>query len=139
MLGDAGYRSPCLSHAKRALYHLSYIPVMLFIGRLICNQSVKRWVGWALSLAPLSVMPEFKRPEQTESVRRLPSRRSGATLRSLEINLSAQNRARRIPTHYWLKTEYPKRSTDPLASKLVVLHHKFTNTISTRKHQMRKW
>nr|PNR45191.1 hypothetical protein PHYPA_014962 [Physcomitrium patens] len=24
--GDAGYRSPHLSHAKRALYHLSYIP-----------------------------------------------------------------------------------------------------------------
>ena len=26
-IGDAGYRSPYLSHAKRALYHLSYIPV----------------------------------------------------------------------------------------------------------------
>ena len=25
--GDAGHRSPYLSHAKRALYHLSYIPV----------------------------------------------------------------------------------------------------------------
>ena len=24
--GDAGYRSPYLSHAKRALYHLSYVP-----------------------------------------------------------------------------------------------------------------
>ena len=24
--GDMGYRSPHLSHAKRALYHLSYIP-----------------------------------------------------------------------------------------------------------------
>ena len=30
-IGDAGYRSPYLSHAKRALYHLSYIPfVALF-------------------------------------------------------------------------------------------------------------
>ena len=28
--GDAGYRSPYLSHAKRALYHLSYIPFVLF-------------------------------------------------------------------------------------------------------------
>ena len=27
--GDAGYRSPYLSHAKRALYHLSYIPLPL--------------------------------------------------------------------------------------------------------------
>ncbi|KAF8021708.1 hypothetical protein BT93_G1991 [Corymbia citriodora subsp. variegata] len=27
--GDAGYRSPYLSHAKRALYHLSYIPLMM--------------------------------------------------------------------------------------------------------------
>ena len=25
--GDAGYRSPYFSHAKRALYHLSYIPL----------------------------------------------------------------------------------------------------------------
>ena len=25
--GDGGYRSPYLSHAKRALYHLSYVPV----------------------------------------------------------------------------------------------------------------
>ena len=26
-IGDAGHRSPYLSHAKRALYHLSYVPV----------------------------------------------------------------------------------------------------------------
>ena len=25
--GDGGYRSPYLSHAKRALYHLSYVPL----------------------------------------------------------------------------------------------------------------
>ena len=25
-IGDGGYRSPYLSHAKRALYHLSYVP-----------------------------------------------------------------------------------------------------------------
>jgi hypothetical protein len=30
--GDAGYRSPCLSHAKRALYHLSYIPGQLDVN-----------------------------------------------------------------------------------------------------------
>ncbi len=29
--GDAGYRSPYLSHAKRALYHLSYIPIMVIV------------------------------------------------------------------------------------------------------------
>ena len=28
VLGGAGYRSQYLSHAKRALYHLSYAPVM---------------------------------------------------------------------------------------------------------------
>ena len=27
LLGDGGYRSPYLSHAKRALYHLSYVPL----------------------------------------------------------------------------------------------------------------
>ena len=26
--GDGGYRSPYLSHAKRALYHLSYVPIV---------------------------------------------------------------------------------------------------------------
>ncbi len=30
--GDAGYRSPCPSHAKRMLYHLSYIPYPLNIS-----------------------------------------------------------------------------------------------------------
>ncbi|KAL6003438.1 hypothetical protein ACLOJK_023665 [Asimina triloba] len=29
--GEAGYRSPYLSHAKRALYHLSYIPLMTIL------------------------------------------------------------------------------------------------------------
>ena len=28
--GDEGYRSPCPSHAKRMLYHLSYIPLLSF-------------------------------------------------------------------------------------------------------------
>ena len=28
--GEAGHRSQCLSHAKRALYHLSYIPDNFF-------------------------------------------------------------------------------------------------------------
>ena len=27
-IGDGGYRSPYLSHAKRALYHLSYVPCL---------------------------------------------------------------------------------------------------------------
>ena len=27
--GDAGYRSPCFSHAKRALFHLSYTPYII--------------------------------------------------------------------------------------------------------------
>ena len=27
-VGDGGYRSPYLSHAKRALYHLSYVPML---------------------------------------------------------------------------------------------------------------
>ena len=30
--GDGGYRSPYLSHAKRALYHLSYVPSCCWVG-----------------------------------------------------------------------------------------------------------
>ena len=40
--GEAGYRSLYLSHAKRALYHLSYIP-MYFISLLITNIYMKQW------------------------------------------------------------------------------------------------
>ena len=29
VFGDGGYRSPYLSHAKRALYHLSYVPMLV--------------------------------------------------------------------------------------------------------------
>ena len=31
LYGDEGYRSPCPSHAKRMLYHMSYIPLFFFI------------------------------------------------------------------------------------------------------------
>ena len=34
-IGDAGYRSPYLSHAKRALYHLSYIPTLFLNSKTI--------------------------------------------------------------------------------------------------------
>ena len=45
VLGGAGYRSRYLSHAKRALYHLSYAPsdnefyCFLILYRLICSLS----------------------------------------------------------------------------------------------------
>ena len=38
--GEAGYRSLCLTHAKRALYHLSYIPWSGVFGscrRRVCS------------------------------------------------------------------------------------------------------
>jgi hypothetical protein len=33
IIGDAGYRSRYLSHAKRALFHLSYTPVLANCGQ----------------------------------------------------------------------------------------------------------
>ena len=33
--GGVGHRSPCLSHAKRALYHLSYTPFPFFFFSLV--------------------------------------------------------------------------------------------------------
>ena len=45
VFGGAGYRSRYLSHAKRALYHLSYAPsnnevyCFLILYRLICSLS----------------------------------------------------------------------------------------------------
>ena len=39
--GDSGYRSPYLSHAKRALYHLSYIPVLFMLRASFWTQFMK--------------------------------------------------------------------------------------------------
>ena len=38
---DAGHRSPYLAHAKRALYHLSYIPVMISLRSSFWTQFMK--------------------------------------------------------------------------------------------------
>jgi len=78
--GDAGYRSPYLSHAKRALYHVSYIPSVC-LGRinnyksLICHcqpariqsQSAKKYfeAGYSDTTAsphPRSYPPSSRRP-----------------------------------------------------------------------------
>ena len=37
--GDGGYRSPYLSHAKRALYHLSYVPVSVIQEQILLGVS----------------------------------------------------------------------------------------------------
>ena len=41
--GDEGHRSPYLSHAKRVLYHLSYIPVLFKLRASFWTQSMKNW------------------------------------------------------------------------------------------------
>ena len=43
--GDAGHRSPYLSHAKRALYHLSYTPVMILLRASFWTQFMKNWLS----------------------------------------------------------------------------------------------
>jgi hypothetical protein len=40
--GDAGYRSLYLSHAKRALYHLSYTPLQELANLLVRNKGMAR-------------------------------------------------------------------------------------------------
>ena len=48
LVGDAGYRSPYLSHAKRALYHLSYIPC---VGEDVINKNLLPLVSTLQSCA----------------------------------------------------------------------------------------
>jgi hypothetical protein len=43
--GDAGYRSPYLSHAKRALYHLSYVPKLEIVWPQVLSVSGYRSLG----------------------------------------------------------------------------------------------
>ena len=43
--GDAGHRSSYLSHAKRALYHLSYILVLISLRASLRTQFMKNWLS----------------------------------------------------------------------------------------------
>ena len=57
--GDGGYRSPYLSHAKRALYHLSYVPrVVDCRTELEVNQpKVKVTLGELSVASSLALLP----------------------------------------------------------------------------------
>ena len=48
-IGDAGHRSPYLSHAKRALYHLSYIPVEETGSFCLIKPFLCYWNSWTES------------------------------------------------------------------------------------------
>ena len=48
-IGDAGHRSPYLSHAKRALYHLSYIPVEEMGSYCLIKPFLCYWNSWTES------------------------------------------------------------------------------------------
>ena len=48
VLGGAGYRSRYLSHAKRALYHLSYAPCVK--DRIVCPEFIRCFVVLSLLL-----------------------------------------------------------------------------------------
>ena len=60
--GDGGYRSPYLSHAKRALYHLSYVPRAVSCGTKLGVSHPKLkvilgelWVAFSVDLLPAAV------------------------------------------------------------------------------------
>ena len=60
--GDGGYRSPYLSHAKRALYHLSYVPRTVSCGTKLGVSHPKLkvilgelWVAFSVDLSPAAV------------------------------------------------------------------------------------
>ena len=57
--GDGGYRSPYLSHAKRALYHLSYVPVVVDCGTEleVNHPKVKVTLGELSVASSVAVLP----------------------------------------------------------------------------------
>ena len=57
--GDAGHRSPYLSHAKRALYHLSNIPVLFKLRGSFWTQCMKNW---------FSICNELSIPSQYQQI-----------------------------------------------------------------------
>ena len=78
--GDAGHRSPYLSHAVRALYHLSYIPV-LFKLRASSEQN-----SWNISFSFVTICqiipivskykPELSNPQNVLEMRGIDPRTS---------------------------------------------------------------
>ena len=62
--GDAGRRSPYLSPAKRALYHLSYIPAMILLRASFSKQFMKN----QLSICNELSIPSHHRQIQTRIV-----------------------------------------------------------------------
>ena len=65
--GDAGHRSPYLSHAKRALYHLSYIPVLFKLRASFEQNSWKLSFLFVTSCQFIPIIskykPEFSNPQ----------------------------------------------------------------------------
>ena len=54
-IGGAGYRSRYLSHAKRALYHLSYAPFLKIWGKNVLNKSRPNcWKSYPICTIPES-------------------------------------------------------------------------------------
>ena len=58
--GDAGYWSTYLSHAMRALYHLSYIPVLLKIRASFWTQFIKIGFRFVTSCQFLPIISKYK-------------------------------------------------------------------------------
>ena len=56
LYGDEGYRSPCPSHAKRMLYHMSYIPFS-FLYSFILKMHPVGFEPTHLSIAVLETAP----------------------------------------------------------------------------------
>ena len=58
--GDEGHRSPYLSHAKRVLYHLSYIPVLFKLRASFWTQFMKNWFSICNELSIPSHYPQIQ-------------------------------------------------------------------------------
>ena len=58
--GDAGHRSPYLSHAKRALYHLSYIPVLFKLRASFAQNSWNISFPFVTSCQFISIISKYK-------------------------------------------------------------------------------
>ena len=64
--GDAEHRSAYLSHAKRALYHLSYIPVMISLRSSFWTQFMKYQFPFVTSCQFIPIISKYK-PELSYS------------------------------------------------------------------------
>ena len=100
--GDAEHRSPYLSHAKRALYHLSYIPVMISLRSIFWTQFMNYQFPFVTRCHFLLIISKWKKLSNPQKCAGVAGHRSPY----LSQSKRALYHLRYIPVHFNLRASF---------------------------------